>query len=277
MNPPRQRDVPGHNEPKRRPDPNPNPSRATPKRRTKKKYPGASNEKRGIRLAAYLAARRILGEGKFREGLHLILASQEGGDAFVLKTLGVPGRGIRAFDMKGTCVEAFLKKHPDVSCQHAEASAWVAQHARFTLFDTINFDICGTLRDETLGQFQSLAKHVRMGGVLMATIIKGRDEHRGEGSRLRVFERVLSPMKFRLVRETTYRGNHVGMLNYFWVRGGRSKRRIDEIRRGFGFEDCLEFAKATGQEPAGLLGLTRGQLAARKAHLTRGTYGTRAI
>lgn len=128
--------------------------------------------KRLARLSFYLRIRAWCGNTAFARMRFLYLASFEGGDASVLKALGIPAEQQLAVDINAESLRDFSAEHPDVPTWHGDVGRLGGRK-----FDCVFLDFCGNVSHRTIETCVSAAALVprRDGAVFAWAVQRGRE------------------------------------------------------------------------------------------------------
>jgi len=138
-------------------------------------YKGESLGKKIARAWFWILAREYLGSS-FYTGKHLVLASREGGDAAVLKAMGVSTSNIHAAEINQEAASAFAKQHPDVSLYIGDVNKLVKKRNLSNAFVCAHLDFCGNMSEKLLDMSMSAARFaIRDCGILSIGFSKGRE------------------------------------------------------------------------------------------------------
>ena len=137
-------------------------------------YKGDSLAKKSARLRVWEAVHRAPGQNIVR-GLHVFLASHEGGDASTLRGLGVPDSAMLAVDSDQSAVREFRTKFPEVQCRNADiASVLNSSTLRPT---SVFLDFSSQVSDNTFSKVKAAVHGICPGGVLACTFAIGREKN----------------------------------------------------------------------------------------------------
>lgn len=113
---------------------------------SKNNHRGDTLSKRIARLEFYIRVRAWVGEERFTQMKFLYLASFEGGDASVLRAMGVPDENQLAVDFDSDSLERFIEKYPTIPT-HLGRVEDIDDAQRF---DCIFLDFCANLSEGTI-------------------------------------------------------------------------------------------------------------------------------
>lgn len=137
-------------------------------------YRGDSDGKRWSRFQWWRQALICIGEERFLNGRHLVLASRVGGDISVLLALGVRAEKIVAVDRERSAVEACREKYPSVTCVHGDIDNVARAYGR--VFDVALVDLCGQATTETVRLLSRIVSFgMRDGGIFGWSVMSGRE------------------------------------------------------------------------------------------------------
>ncbi len=235
----------------------------------------------------YKEVRRLLGAQRFVNGNYLVIPSKDAGDVGVLHSLGVPLQNIYGIDQDRHAVAAAKYKFPDAHFAHGEFHNVLEKFPRIGRLNCAFIDLCCPLREATVRQvieIGSLTKLIgfeflcgRESGALLNDLrSRGFDEApRPRLAYLETFKH--KSLYFNISTSWYYRSHsaaHIGkaMLACLGVVNTTKKKAAapttvhadwKEIR-----ENCLKQYDIASLR----WNITKGSLAAWKAHETRGTY-----
>jgi len=142
------------------------------------RYAGESIGKKLARANFWVRAKEWLGT-RFYEELHLILASNEGGDISVLKGLGVPAANIFAAEIDEDAATRCRDKHQDVTVFSGDVVDAAAQIGRDRKVCCAFLDFCGWGGERDLRTISSVATScLRDESVLAYAFMRGREPKR---------------------------------------------------------------------------------------------------
>lgn len=161
-------------------------------------YKGESLQKKIVRIQTHLAVKRYLdgkAPGLFADGIHVFLASREGGDIGVLKWLGVSPRTMLGVDRNEEAIKNCAEKWATILCApagspwgpgliHAADIADVVREVTTALGGTSGgpriahafLDFCCHIDKSTIDSMTSVWRSLPRGSVLTVAILKGREK-----------------------------------------------------------------------------------------------------
>jgi hypothetical protein len=137
-------------------------------------YKGDSHAKKSARLRVWELVLKTIGTKAFRKGLHLFLASREGGDASTLRGLGVPDQAMLAVDLDAKALSEFRRHYPDVPCRHQDVGDVLDEYHR--KLESVWLDFSSQVTENTLKRVGRAVQAIRPGGVLACTFAIGREK-----------------------------------------------------------------------------------------------------
>lgn len=139
-------------------------------------YRGDTWAKKCVRLRVWLAIRDLLGNSRFKDGLHVFLASGNCGDASVLRGLGVPDRAMLAVDHDPEAVRLFRSTYPSIPIRFADV-ADVLKSCRSP--DSVYLDFTSQVSNATLQRTVLAIQSIAPGGVVACAFSVGREKEFG--------------------------------------------------------------------------------------------------
>jgi hypothetical protein len=143
-------------------------------------YRGDSRAKKAVRLRVWEAVRDSLGEALFVGGPHLFLCSREGGDASVLRGLGVPDASMIAVDSDPSAAVLFCESYPGVTVTVSDVGNVLPLLP--APLSSAYLDFTSHVSPATLQRVLLAARAVRPGGVVACTFASGRERGRARAA-----------------------------------------------------------------------------------------------
>lgn len=137
-------------------------------------YRGDSHAKKSARLRVWELIQKTIGRTAFRQGPHLFLASREGGDASVLRGLGVLDRALLAVDIDAHALQEFHKHYPNVPCRNQDVAYVMSEYNR--KLESAFLDFSSQVNENTLNKVRFALRAIKPNGVLACTFAIGREK-----------------------------------------------------------------------------------------------------
>lgn len=253
-------------------------------------YRGDSPPKKLARILFYKEVRRRLGSQRFVRGKYLIIPSKDAGDAGVLHSLGVPLQNIYGIDQDYHAVAAAKYKFPDAHFVHGQFWDVFDQFPKLLGQGGLNcafIDLCCPLREEIIKHVISVGTKARLlgfeflcgreqGNILHSLRAKGFDET--PKPRLEYLEAFRNRSHYFNIDSSWYYKSHSAahlgkaMLACLGTVSTRKRAAASPTTVHIEWKEIRENCLRQYEIAPLRWNISKGSLAAWKAHETRGTY-----
>ena len=139
-------------------------------------YKGESPSKKVARYSHWRDVRRWMGADAFVHGHFLFLASREGGDASVLRAMGVPDSRMVAVERDVSAAQIFSARFPGITlCVGDVADVAESKTMRDWGISAAFLDFCAPLNRETFETVRRVCNTLQLNTTLSVGLLRGRE------------------------------------------------------------------------------------------------------